>query len=83
MESYLPLLIALTLGIGLLRLILKPIRLAAKLVLHAVFGFLCLWIFNATSGITGLYLPINTVTAAIAGILGVPGLGLIALLELI
>ena len=83
MESYLPLLISLALGIFLIRLILKPIRLAAKLGLHAFFGFLCLWIFNATSGITGLYLPINAVTSLIAGLLGLPGMGLIALLEIL
>ena len=83
MESYLPLLISLALGIFLIRLILKPIRLAAKLGLHAFFGFLCLWIFNATSGITGLHLPINAVTSLIAGLLGLPGMGLIALLEIL
>ena len=83
METCLPLLIILLLGLFLLRLILKPIRLAAKLGLHAVFGFLCLWIFNGTSGITGLYLPINAVTSLIAGFLGLPGMGLIALLEIL
>lgn len=83
MENYLTILIPVLLGFLLLRLLIAPIRLGAKLGFHALLGFLCLWLLNSVSGITGLYLPINAVTALIAGIFGVPGLGLIALLEIL
>ena len=40
-----------------------------------------LWLLNAVSGYTGIFLPVNAVTSAIAGFLGLPGIALIALLE--
>ena len=45
-------------------------------------GFLCLWCLNTVSGFTGLCLPVNPVTVALAGFGGLPGLGLTVLLEL-
>ena len=81
MENFVALLIPAFLGVMLVRALLMPIRLAWKVGLHAAGGFLCLWLLNTVSGFTGLMLPINAVTVAIAGFLGVPGIGLIALLE--
>ena len=83
MEELIPLLIPVLLGIGLLRLLLKPIRLIFKLALYCAGGFACLWLLNTVSGFTGIYLPINAVTVLIAGFLGIPGIGLIAWLEVI
>jgi inhibitor of the pro-sigma K processing machinery len=66
----------------LFRLLALPLQLFAKLVIHSGCGFLCLWLLNTTSAFTGVYLPVNAVTVFIAGFLGLPGIGLIALLEL-
>lgn len=71
------------LTILLIRTLMMPIKLGAKIGLHSCCGFLCLWLLNTVSGITGLYLPINAVTVLISGFLGLPGLGLIAGLELL
>lgn len=81
MENILPLIVPIALTAALIRLLVLPIRWAAKLSIHVGFGFLCLWILNSASGITGVYLPINAVTVLISGVLGVPGIGLIAALE--
>ena len=81
MEELTTLLIPALLGIMLIRLLLRPIRLMVKLVLYSASGFLCLWLLNTASGFTGVYLPVNAVTVLISGILGIPGIGLIALLE--
>lgn len=70
-------------GVLIARVLLMPIRLAWKTALYAGSGFLCLWLLNMTSGITGLLLPVNAVTVLLAGVLGVPGIGLIALLEIL
>ena len=83
MKELLPLLIPVLLGIGLLRLLLKPIRLVFKLALYCAGGFACLWLLNTVSGFTGVYLPVNAVTVLISGTLGIPGIGLIALLEVL
>jgi len=83
MENIVILSILLLLGIVLVRTLLLPLRLTAKIAVHSGCGFLCLWILNTVSGYTGIFLPINAVTAVIAGFLGLPGIGLIALLEMV
>lgn len=83
MENFVLLLIPALLAALLVRLLLMPLRLIFKLLLHSGCGFLCLWLLNTVSGFTGVYLPINAVTAAIAGFLGIPGIGIIALLEVV
>ena len=81
MEELTTLLIPVLLGIVLVRALLMPIKLAGKLAIHAGCGFLCLWLLNTVSGFTGVYLPINAITVLLAGMLGLPGIALIALLE--
>ena len=81
MEELTTLLIPMLLGIALIRLLLRPIRLMVKLALYSASGFLCLWLLNTAAPFTGIYLPINAFTVLISGTLGIPGIGLIALLE--
>ena len=83
MENFVALLIPALLAVFLIRLLLMPLRLIFKLLIHSGCGFLCLWLLNTVSGFTGIYLPINAVTSAIAGFLGIPGIGIIALLEVL
>ena len=83
MENFVTLLIPVLLAVFLVRMLLLPMKLAFKVVIHSGCGFLCLWLLNSVSGYTGMYLPINAVTVAIAGFLGLPGIGIIALLEMV
>lgn len=81
MENIISLLIPALLGVILVRLLILPLKFTCKAAIHGTFGFLCLWILNSVSGYTGMYMPINAVTVLIAGLFGVPGMGLLALLE--
>ena len=83
MENFVMLLIPAMLLILLLRLLLIPMKLVFKLLLHSGCGFLCLWLLNTVSGFTGFYLPVNAVTVFIAGFLGIPGIALITVLEIV
>lgn len=83
MNEFLALLIPALLGVLILRLLMLPMKLIFKLAVHALGGFTCLWLLNWVSGFTGIYFPINAVTSLIAGILGLPGIALLALLELL
>jgi len=83
MENFVTILIPVLLGIVLIRALLLPMKLIVKLALHSGCGFACLWLLNTVSGFTGVYLPVNAVTVLIAGFLGIPGIGLIALLEVL
>ena len=82
MENFVTLLIPALMAVFLLRLLLMPIRMVFKLLLHSGCGFACLWLLNTVSGFTGVYLPVNAATVLIAGFLGLPGIGLLALLEI-
>ena len=65
----------------LIRVMLLPIRLLWKLLINSGCGFVCLWLLNWISGFTGIAFPINAVTAAVAGFLGLPGIVLLALAQ--
>lgn len=81
MENFAALFIPLLLFAILLRFLTLPIRWGWKIFLNSTCGFLCLWLLNSVSGFTGLYFPINWVTALIAGFLGFPGIGVLALVQ--
>ena len=61
------------------KLLLCPIKLFFKLLINAAVGLVILFIFNHFGMmLVGFVIPINFITAAIVGILGIPGiLGLI------
>ena len=81
MENFAAIFITALLILGLLRLIVLPIRWGIKILLNSACGFLCLFLLNTISGFTGLYFPINYVTVVIAGFLGLPGIGALALMQ--
>ena len=83
MENILALLIPALLAVLLIRLLVMPVKLAAKLLLHSAAGLLCLGVLNSVSGFTGIFFPINAVTVLIAGFLGLPGITLMTLLEVL
>lgn len=65
------------------QLLRLPLRLGAKTAIHCASGFACLWLLNTLAPFTGLTLPINPVTLLLSGTLGIPGLALVTLLELL
>ena len=83
MENFAAILIPMLLLGALLRLLVLPIRWSLKLFVNSACGFGCLWLLNSVSGFTGLYFPINPITAGVAGFLGIPGIGLLAVLQAI
>lgn len=82
MENIAMLLIPIALIALLLRLIALPVRWGWKILINSGCGFVCLWLLNAVSGFTGVWFPINAVTAATAGFLGLPGIALLAAVQL-
>lgn len=83
MEEIVTLLIPAMLAVVLIRCLLLPIRLIFKIGLHSACGFVCLWLLNAISVFTGIFFPINAVTVLVAGFLGLPGIGVMALLAVL
>ena len=83
MENFVTVAVAALIIFFLLRLISLPIQWGLKILLNSVCGFICLFILNSVSGFTGIHFPINYITAAIAGFLGLPGIGALALMQYI
>ena len=83
MESLITLLIPALVAVILVRLLLLPLRGILKIAIHSGCGFLCLWLLNTVSSFTGIAFPINGVTVLIAGFLGLPGIGILALLAVL
>ena len=67
-------LIAAALGILLLiKIFLKPIKKIFKFLLHAVFGFLLLFLVNYLGEPLGVHLDPTLVNCLISGFIGIPG----------
>ena len=82
MATYLVFALCILVALVLLRLLLIPMKWIWKLLLHGAAGLICLWLISLTAGITGLLIPINPITALIAGGLGLPGIGLLMVIQL-
>ena len=82
MEKFVTLLIPALLALLLFRLFLMPLRLVFKTGIHSCCGFVCLWLLNTVAPFTGIAFPMNAVTVLTAGFLGLPGIGLLAVLAL-
>jgi inhibitor of the pro-sigma K processing machinery len=67
--------------IALLRVFSAPLRVALKLLVNTLLGFLALWVVNLTSGVTGIALGLNLLNALVIGVLGVPGFVLLLLTQ--
>ena len=67
--------------IALLRVFSAPLRIALRLLLNTLQGFLVLWAVHLTAGITGIALGLNLWNALVVGVLGVPGFLLLLLVQ--
>ena len=67
--------------IALLRVFSAPLKLAVKLLVNTLLGFLALWAVNLTAGVTGIALVVNVFNALVIGILGLPGFLLLLLVQ--
>ena len=83
MEQFATLLIPALLALILVRLLVLPMKLIFKLLINSGCGFMCLWLLNSISGFTGILFPINAVTVLTAGVLGLPGIGILAVLAVL
>ena len=64
-----------------LRLFKTPLKLAMQVLLNTLLGFGALFLLNLTQAVTGISMGVNLLNALVIGILGVPGLGLLLLVQ--
>lgn len=54
-----------------------------ELIINVLLGILVLWIINKFGGSLGINIPVNIITGLVVGILGLPGVIILLLLNLI
>ncbi len=64
-------------------LLFVPLKYLWRLILNGILGGLLLVVINLVGGLFGVTLAINPVTALVAGFLGIPGVALLFLLQII
>lgn len=75
------LLVLLFLLVPLIKLLKKPIKWALKILIHAGFGFLALVVLNFFGSLVGISIEITWLSAIIAGVLGLPGVILLLVVQ--
>jgi inhibitor of the pro-sigma K processing machinery len=60
----------------------KP-NIALKIIIHSLGGIVGLWLFNFLLSILGFSMPINLFTIIIVGLLGLPGVLTLSILQLL
>lgn len=66
-----------------LKLLKTPLKIIWKLLIHALGGFLALFIINVLGGFIGVNLDFTWVNAIVVGVLGVPGAILLLIIKYI
>ncbi|MCC3359556.1 pro-sigmaK processing inhibitor BofA family protein [Bacillus sp. REN16] len=61
---------------------LKPIRFVGQVFVKVLIGALFLFFLNAFGTSFDLHVPINLVTSAVSGLLGLPGLAALVIIDL-
>ena len=74
MENILALITPVLIAVLVFKLLFSQVKLIWKIAVNSLSGFLCLWLLNLASGITGIVFEINFITTLLVGFLGVPGI---------
>ena len=81
MENILALIVPVLIAIFVIKLLLSQAKLIWKLAVNSISGFICLWLLNLASGLTGIVFEINFITALVVGFLGIPGILLLLVFQ--
>lgn len=65
------------------KIFFKPLKIILKLCLSSVLGCLVILLINTFSSFIGISIGINPVTALICGVLGLPGVALLVLIQIL
>ena len=68
-------------GLALLFLIIKLLKWPLKILINGILGIILLYITNIVGSYIGFVLPVNAISALIAGFLGIPGIIFLVLFQ--
>jgi inhibitor of the pro-sigma K processing machinery len=81
MENILALIVPVLIAIFVIKLLFSQVKLIWKIAANSLSGFICLWLLNLASGLTGIVFEINFITTLVVGFLGIPGILLLLVLQ--
>lgn len=61
---------------------IKPLRFAGQALIKVMIGALFLFFLNAFGNSMGIHVPINPATAAVSGLLGIPGIVSLVIIQM-
>ena len=65
------------------KIFVLPLKSILKLILNSVLGGILIFIINLIGGNFGFHIGLNIITAVFVGLLGIPGAGLLIILQVI
>lgn len=65
-----------------LKILSLPMKLIIKLVLNGLIGGVVIWLINLIGASFGFAITLNWITALVVGILGIPGVIILAIIQL-
>ena len=74
MENIIALIVPVLIAVLVFKLLFSQVKLIWKIAVNSLSGFVCLWLLNLASGITGIVFEINFITTLLVGFLGIPGI---------
>lgn len=83
MTEFLLFIIGLILIVGLFKLLGRPLKFLIKIAFNTAIGGILLLLLNTFGSPWGISVGINWITAFVAGVLGLPGIVLLALINVI
>ena len=81
MENILALIVPVLIAIFVIKLLFSQVKLIWKIAVNSLSGFICLWLLNLASGLTGIVFEIIFITALVVGFLGIPGIVLLLVFQ--
>ena len=83
MENIVALIVPVLIALLVIKFLFSQVKLIWKIAVNSISGFVCLWLLNLAAGFTGIVFEINFITALIVGFLGIPGIILLVLGQLL
>ena len=65
------------------KIFIVPIKKVLKLVINSILGGITIFLINLIGGIWGFHIGLNLFTSILVGFLGIPGAGLLVILQII
>ncbi len=82
MPEIISVVVVLVLAFLFIKLLSKPMKWILKLLINTAGGYVALFLLNLLSGFTGIVFDLNFASAAIVGILGLPGVAVLLVAKL-